>query len=142
MYTCDFEAMTQLRQDDPSRRRRVKRDLASIPKKGVAGLRIDSNNTVVTDITPDTTSESVITTSEPIPVGGNQTAASTITATEAALRIATHIIDSTLAHSDDETGRDISQEIFDDSGDLLEGIRNLTLRNILDSSDSENENIF
>ena len=138
--------MAQLRQDDQSRRRRVKRDLGSIPKKGVAGLRIDSNNTVVTDITP-TTSESVLTSDVPIPTlgggGGTQNAPST---TDSALRIATHIIDSTLAHSDDyqssdETGRDVSQEIFDDS-DLLEGIRNLTLRNMVDSSDSENENIF
>uniref|UniRef100_A0A1B0DDH9 E3 ubiquitin-protein ligase n=1 Tax=Phlebotomus papatasi TaxID=29031 RepID=A0A1B0DDH9_PHLPP len=64
LYCVDFESMIQMRQDDPSRRRRVKRDLASVPKKGVAGLRIDSNNVVVTDATP-TTSE--ITTSEPVP---------------------------------------------------------------------------
>lgn len=138
LYLVDFEAMTQLRHDDHSRRRRVKRDLGSIPKKGVAGLRIDSNNTVVTDITPTTSTESVLTSDVPIPT---LNAAST---TDSALRIATHIIDSTLAHSDDyqssdETGRDISQEIFDNS-DLLEGIRNLTLRNMVDSSDSENEN--
>lgn len=147
LYMVDFEAMTQLRQDDHSRRRRVKRDLGSIPKKGVAGLRIDSNNVVVTDITPTTSAdESVVTSDLPIPTlgGVTQNAAST---TDSALRIATHIIDSTLAHSDDyqssdETGRDVSQEIFDDSGDLLEGIRNLTLRNMVDSSDSENENIF
>lgn len=131
--------MTQLRQDDHSRRRRVKRDLGSIPKKGVAGLRIDSNNMVVTDITPTTSTESALTSDVLIPA--TQNAAST---TDSALRIATHIIDSTLAHSDDyqssdETGRDVSQEIFDDS-DLLEGIRNLTLRNMVDSSDSENEN--
>lgn len=146
LYIVDFEAvpMTQLRHDDHSRRRRVKRDLGSIPKKGVAGLRIDSNNLVVTDITP-TTSESVLTDDVPVPTTITQNAAST---TDSALRIATHIIDSTLAHSDDyqssdETGRDVSQEIFDDSaGDLLEGIRNLTLRNMVDSSDSENENIF
>lgn len=137
--------MTQLRQDDHSRRRRVKRDLGTIPKKGVAGLRLDSNNTVVTDITP-TTSESVLTSDDPIPTLGGVTVNAQST-TESALRIATHIIDSTLAHSDDyqssdETGRDVSQEIFDDS-DLLEGIRNLTLRTMVDSSDdSEAENIF
>lgn len=143
LYMVDFEAMIQLRQDDQSRRRRVKRDLGSIPKKGVAGLRIDSNNVVVTDITP-TTSESVVTSDVPIPTLGGSTQN---VASDSAMRIATHIIDSTLAHSDDyqssdETGRDVSQEIFDDSGDLLEGIRNLTLRNMVDSSDSENENIF
>ena len=33
----------QIRRNDPSRRRRIKRDLASIPKKGVAGLRIESS---------------------------------------------------------------------------------------------------
>lgn len=111
----------------------------------MAGLRLDSNNTVVTDITP-TTSESVLTSDDPIPTLGGVTLNAQST-TESALRIATHIIDSTLAHSDDyqssdETGRDVSQEIFDDS-DLLEGIRNLTLRTMVDSSDdSEAENIF
>ena len=34
--------MLQYRRNDPSRRRRIKRDLASAPKKGVAGLRMDS----------------------------------------------------------------------------------------------------
>lgn len=148
LYLVDFEAMTQLRQDDHSRRRRVKRDLGSIQKKGVAGLRLDSNNTVVTDITPTTSTESVLTGvggGDVVTLATTQNAPST---TDSALRIATHIIDSTLAHSDDyqssdETGRDVSQEIFDDS-DLLEGIRNLTLRNMVDSSESENEdeNIF
>lgn len=40
--------MVQRRQTDPSRVRHVKRDLATIPKKGVAGLRIEGN-TVTTD---------------------------------------------------------------------------------------------
>ncbi|KAJ8948823.1 hypothetical protein NQ318_013475 [Aromia moschata] len=31
--------MLQLRRNDPSRRRRIKRDYATIPKKGIAGLR-------------------------------------------------------------------------------------------------------
>ena len=34
--------MLQYRRNDPSRRRRIKRDLASAPKKGVAGLRMES----------------------------------------------------------------------------------------------------
>ena len=32
--------MLQIRRNDPARRRRVKRDLANIPKKGIAGIRI------------------------------------------------------------------------------------------------------
>ncbi|KAG8232538.1 hypothetical protein J437_LFUL012888 [Ladona fulva] len=39
LYVADFDGMVQLRRRDPSRRRRIKRDLASIPVKGVAGLR-------------------------------------------------------------------------------------------------------
>lgn len=42
LYVADFDDMLQLRQNDPSRRRRIKRDLATIPKKGVAGLRFGS----------------------------------------------------------------------------------------------------
>ena len=33
--------MLQYRRNDPSRRRRIKRDQATGPKKGVAGLRLD-----------------------------------------------------------------------------------------------------
>ena len=33
--------MLQYRRNDPSRRRRIKRDVASAPKKGVAGLRTE-----------------------------------------------------------------------------------------------------
>lgn len=40
LYVVDFECMIQLRRNDPSRRRRIKRDLATIPKKGIAGLRL------------------------------------------------------------------------------------------------------
>lgn len=31
--------MLQLRRNDPGRRRKIKRDFATIPKKGIAGLR-------------------------------------------------------------------------------------------------------
>lgn len=48
VYIVDFDAMVQQRQNEPARCRRVKRDLATIPKKGVAGLRIEGN-TVTTD---------------------------------------------------------------------------------------------
>lgn len=121
----DFEAMTQLRQDNHSRRRRVKRDLATIPKKGIAGLRLDKNN-VVTDTTWSAESTATAATAT--------TAIATTAsepATEAAVRIATHIIDSTLANSDDDTG------------DLLGEFRYLSLMQLAeDTSDSENEYIF
>lgn len=34
LYIADLDNMLQLRRNDPSRRRRIKRDLATIPKKG------------------------------------------------------------------------------------------------------------
>jgi len=44
LYIIDFEHMLQYRRNDPSRRRRIKRDVASAPKKGVAGLRMESES--------------------------------------------------------------------------------------------------
>lgn len=41
LYIVDFEHMVQVRRNDLTRRRRVKRDLATIPKKGIAGIRLD-----------------------------------------------------------------------------------------------------
>ncbi|XP_012278693.1 E3 ubiquitin-protein ligase RNF146 [Orussus abietinus] len=41
LYIADFGSMLQLRRNDPSRRRRIKRDLYNVPKKGVAGLRLN-----------------------------------------------------------------------------------------------------
>lgn len=41
LYVADFDCMLQLRRNDPSRRRKIKRDLFNIPKKGVAGLRFN-----------------------------------------------------------------------------------------------------
>uniref|UniRef100_A0A131XIT5 E3 ubiquitin-protein ligase n=1 Tax=Hyalomma excavatum TaxID=257692 RepID=A0A131XIT5_9ACAR len=41
LYIVDFEHMVQVRRNDFSRRRRVKRDLATIPKKGIAGIRLE-----------------------------------------------------------------------------------------------------
>ncbi|XP_023022868.1 E3 ubiquitin-protein ligase rnf146 isoform X1 [Leptinotarsa decemlineata] len=38
LYIVDLENMLQIRRNDPSRRRRIKRDHGSIPKKGIAGL--------------------------------------------------------------------------------------------------------
>lgn len=43
LYIIDFQQMVQMRRNDPSRRRHIKRDLANIPKKGVAGIRINSS---------------------------------------------------------------------------------------------------
>ena len=36
--------MLQYRRNDPSRRRKIKRDRASAPKKGVAGLRMEAGD--------------------------------------------------------------------------------------------------
>ncbi|KAG5898416.1 hypothetical protein JTB14_030394 [Gonioctena quinquepunctata] len=38
LYIVDLENMLQVRRNDPSRRRRIKRDHSTIPKKGIAGL--------------------------------------------------------------------------------------------------------
>ena len=48
--------MLQYRRNDPSRRRKIKRDLASAPKKGVAGLRMEANveDTEVLSVALDT----------------------------------------------------------------------------------------
>jgi len=40
LYVIDFQYMLQYRRNDPSRRRQVKRDKATQPKKGIAGLRL------------------------------------------------------------------------------------------------------
>ena len=39
-YVIDFDNMFQHRRDEPSRKRRIKRDLISAPNKGVAGLKV------------------------------------------------------------------------------------------------------
>jgi E3 ubiquitin-protein ligase RNF146 len=41
LYVIDFENMLQYRLNDTQLRRRIKYDLISAPKKGVAGLKID-----------------------------------------------------------------------------------------------------
>lgn len=43
LYDANLETMLQMRRNDHSRRRRIKRDFASAPKKGVAGLRTESD---------------------------------------------------------------------------------------------------
>ncbi|XP_031841980.1 ring finger protein 146 isoform X2 [Nomia melanderi] len=44
LYIADFGSMLQLRRNDPSRRRKIKRDLYNVPKKGVAGLRLNNQD--------------------------------------------------------------------------------------------------
>ncbi len=41
LYVIDLENMIQYRRNDPTRRRRIKRDLVTIEKKGVAGIKLD-----------------------------------------------------------------------------------------------------
>ncbi|XP_055373095.1 E3 ubiquitin-protein ligase rnf146 [Condylostylus longicornis] len=43
IYIVDFDTMMQRRQNDPAKKRGVKRDLAVVPKKGVAGIRLEEN---------------------------------------------------------------------------------------------------
>ncbi|XP_041843230.1 E3 ubiquitin-protein ligase rnf146-like [Melanotaenia boesemani] len=42
LYVADLENMVQYRRNEHGRRRKMKRDVLDIPKKGVAGLRLDS----------------------------------------------------------------------------------------------------
>uniref|UniRef100_W8BSG5 E3 ubiquitin-protein ligase n=1 Tax=Ceratitis capitata TaxID=7213 RepID=W8BSG5_CERCA len=125
VYVVDLETMVQQRQNEPSRCRRVKRDLATIPKKGVAGLRIEGN-TVITDSNfasqiyeqqqqslalglgvANTPTDSTSDLSLPLNYYSMRHPAnasdfiSTIAATDAAIRIASDIIGSTLAHADE-----------------------------------------
>ncbi|XP_076016359.1 E3 ubiquitin-protein ligase RNF146-B-like [Genypterus blacodes] len=41
LYVADLENMVQYRRNEHGRRRKMKRDVVGIPKKGVAGLRLD-----------------------------------------------------------------------------------------------------
>lgn len=109
VYVVDFETMLQQRQNDPSRKRQVKRDLASTPKKGVAGLRIDGTVEPLVGVAASTSS--VINTPEASGSSSNSTMQSTIAATDAAIRIASDIIDSTLAHADEYRDMDSSSAL-------------------------------
>ena len=42
LYVADLENMVQYRRNEHGRRRRMKRDVVNIPKKGVAGLRLET----------------------------------------------------------------------------------------------------
>ncbi|XP_037934350.1 E3 ubiquitin-protein ligase rnf146 isoform X2 [Teleopsis dalmanni] len=115
VYIVDLVNMLQLRQNDATRCRRVKRDLATIPKKGVAGLRIEGN-TVTTDFNfasqvnqgrernLDLNEDAALDLGPPLGMRLPPNASdfiSTIAATDAAIRIASDIIGSTLAHADE-----------------------------------------
>nr|XP_008198978.1 PREDICTED: E3 ubiquitin-protein ligase rnf146 isoform X1 [Tribolium castaneum] len=67
LYIIDLENMLQLRRNEPGRRRKIKRDFATIPKKGIAGLRtpetLDSTEVEVSEssrgpVTPSNTPRS------------------------------------------------------------------------------------
>lgn len=96
--------MLQQRQNDPSRKRQVKRDLATTAKKGVAGLRIDGTADPMESSSSSTHGAS--SSRSPLPAVVANNLISTIAATDAAIRIASDIIDSTLAHA----SADSSQE--------------------------------
>lgn len=44
LYVADLENMVQYRRNEHGRRRKIKRDIVDIPKKGVAGLRLDCDS--------------------------------------------------------------------------------------------------
>ncbi|XP_058692557.1 E3 ubiquitin-protein ligase RNF146 isoform X3 [Poecile atricapillus] len=46
-YEADLENMVQYRRNEHGRRRKIKRDIIDIPKKGVAGLRLDCDTNTV-----------------------------------------------------------------------------------------------
>lgn len=45
LYVADLENMVQYRRNEHGRRRKIKRDVVDIPKKGVAGLRLEPEPT-------------------------------------------------------------------------------------------------
>ncbi|KAH8258674.1 hypothetical protein KR038_003675 [Drosophila bunnanda] len=110
VYIVDLEQLVQQRQNEPTRCRRVKRDLATIPKKGVAGLRIEGNQ-----VTSDTVFSRPTSTASPATVAAAASSfISTIAATDAAIRIASDIIGSTLAHADELTRGLAASNMSDD----------------------------
>lgn len=49
LYVADFDSMVQRRRNDPARRRRIKRDLSTIPKKGIAGIKLTDEQGITQD---------------------------------------------------------------------------------------------
>ncbi|XP_034755515.1 E3 ubiquitin-protein ligase rnf146-like [Etheostoma cragini] len=50
LYVADMENMVQYRRNEHGRRRKIKRDIVDIPKKGVAGLRLDPEPAPVSSV--------------------------------------------------------------------------------------------
>lgn len=50
LYVADLENMVQYRRNEHGRRRKMKRDAVGIPKKGVAGLRLDPESNAGPDL--------------------------------------------------------------------------------------------
>jgi len=67
LYIIDFEHMMQFRRNDPNRRRQIKRDAATVPKKGVAGLRAKNGDegSNVPAITADSDDQTVNSNAQP-----------------------------------------------------------------------------
>ncbi|CAH2091140.1 unnamed protein product [Euphydryas editha] len=56
IYCVDFHNMVQFRRSDPTKRRKIKRDIPTLPSKGIAGIKKpDSSHRVVPDTTSDFT---------------------------------------------------------------------------------------
>ncbi|XP_046968972.1 E3 ubiquitin-protein ligase rnf146 [Vanessa cardui] len=50
IYCVDFHNMIQIRRSDPTKRRKVKRDIPTLPSKGIAGIKnIETSNIQVLD---------------------------------------------------------------------------------------------
>lgn len=47
LYVADLESMVQYRRNEHGRRRKMKRDVVDIPKKGVAGLRLEPESSPI-----------------------------------------------------------------------------------------------
>lgn len=54
LYVADLENMVQYRRNEHGRRRKIKRDVVDIPKKGVAGLRLEPDVVSVPALAPAT----------------------------------------------------------------------------------------
>lgn len=141
LYIVDFEHMVQVRRNDFSRRRRVKRDLATIPKKGIAGIRLEEPSHDTTGSVPPqlTTpcnaaerSSHSNTGSAPEVAGGAETTDHTVS--DAAVEEDTALLDSSNGGGDSVVS--VSEE--DTSADaFLEGSSIASLR--LDDDDEVDE---
>ncbi|XP_033859668.1 E3 ubiquitin-protein ligase RNF146-B-like [Acipenser ruthenus] len=84
LYVADLENMVQYRRNEHGRRRKIKRDIVDIPKKGVAGLRLDTDSNPVTvarensaDGADTTAVQGATSARQPTSLGGQLTSPST-----------------------------------------------------------------